>query len=232
MDEFAESERRVGDGLALARRMGNRQWEASLMGGTVLGLAMLGRWEEAIAMATEAAAISTTSWTQALLLDLVRIHCERGELGDARAVIEGASATDESADIQTRVGRGAATAHLLRTEGSLEPALETAERAFEQARAAFGPTSALFKMAFEEVAGVRRSPPGAPSAPTSCSRCSTRCCPGQVTPQLRAIQNRYLGRLAAAAGEAWRGRGARRGRALLRGDRDALPCRRGAPRAG
>ena len=62
-----------------------------------------------------------------------------------------ASATDESADIQTRVGRGAATAHLLRTEGSLEPALETAERTFEQARAAFGPTSVLFKMAFEEV---------------------------------------------------------------------------------
>ena len=34
-------------------------------------LSMLGRWEEAIAMATATAAISTTSWTQALLLDLV-----------------------------------------------------------------------------------------------------------------------------------------------------------------
>ena len=200
MDEFAESERRVGDGLALARRMGNRQWEASLMGGTVLGLAMLGRWEEAIAMATEAAAISTTSWMQALLLDLVRIHCERGELGDARAVIEGASATDESADMQTRVGRGAATAHMLRTEGSLEPALETAERAFEQARAAFGPTSALFKMAFEEVLECAVAA-GRPERAHELLALVDTLLPGQVTPQLRAIQNRYLGRLAAAAGE-------------------------------
>jgi tetratricopeptide (TPR) repeat protein len=200
LDEFAVSESRVSEGLALARRVGNRQWEASLMGGTVHELSMLGRWDDAIAMATGAAAISTTAWTQGLLLDLVRVHCERGELGEARGVIESASATDESADIQTRVGRGAATAHLLRLEGSLDAALENAEQAFEQARAAFGPTLTFFKVTFDEVLECAIAA-GRPERASELLALLDTLRPGQVTPQLRAIQNRYLGRLAAAAGE-------------------------------
>jgi tetratricopeptide (TPR) repeat protein len=200
LDQFGVSESRVADGLALARRIGNRQWEASLIGGTVLELSMLGRWDEAFAMAAEVAELASTSWIQALLLELVRIHCERGELGAARAVVEGASATDDSADVQTRVGRGAVTAHLLRAEGAVEPALELAERTLEEARTAFGPTSSLFKVAYEEALECATAA-GRPERARELLGLLDPLRPGQLTPQLRAIQSRYLGRLAAATGE-------------------------------
>jgi tetratricopeptide (TPR) repeat protein len=199
LDEFGSSESRVAEGVALARRIGDRQWEASLMGGTVLELAMLGRWDEAVATAADAAALSTTAWAQALNLELVRIYCERGEVGEARAALDGASATDESTEAQTRVGRGAVTAHLLRAEGALEQALETAERTFEHARTTFGPTSSLYKTAFAEVLECAMTA-GRPERAHELLELLDTLLSGQVTPQLRAIQSRYVGRLTAVAG--------------------------------
>jgi tetratricopeptide (TPR) repeat protein len=199
LDQFGVSEGRVAEGVALARRIGNRGWEASLLGGSILELSMLGRWDEAVATAADAAELTSTSWLQALLLELVRIHCERGELGEARAAVDGAAATDDSADIQTRVGRGAVVAHLLRAEGSLEPALELAERVFEEARAGFGPTSSFYKTAFEEVLECAMAA-GRPERVHELLALLDPLRPGQVTPQLRAIQTRYRGRLAAATG--------------------------------
>jgi tetratricopeptide (TPR) repeat protein len=199
LDQFRDSESRGAEGMALARRIGDRQWEASLMGGTVLELSMLARWDEAVAMAAEAAALSTTSWIQSLLLELVRIHCERGDPADARSVLEGASATDDSADIQTRVGRGAMTAHLLRAEGALGPALEIAERTFEEARAAFGPTSSFFKAAFEQALECAITA-GRYERVEELLAVVDPLRPGQITPLLRAMHNRYRGRLAATTG--------------------------------
>jgi class 3 adenylate cyclase/tetratricopeptide (TPR) repeat protein len=200
LDEFGVSESRVTEGLALARRVGNRQWEASLRGGTVLELSMLGRWDEAFAMAAEAAELADSAWVQALLLELVRIHCERGEIGEARAALEGAAATGESADRQTRVGRAVVTARLLRAEEALGAAIETADHAVEDARTAFGPASSLFKAAWEEalecaMAADRHERVDELLAILDPLR------PGQVTPQLRAIHARYRGRRAAATGE-------------------------------
>jgi class 3 adenylate cyclase/tetratricopeptide (TPR) repeat protein len=200
LDQFGVSANRVAEGTALARRIGNRQWEASLLGGSVLELSMLGRWDEAIAVATEAAELATSAWIQALLLELVRIYCERGETGAARAVLDGASDTDDSADMQTRTGRGAVAAHLLRAEGAIEPALELAERTFEEAHAAFGPTSSLFKIAFDEVLECAMAA-GRPERARELLAVLDPLRPGQVTPMLRAIHNRYRGRLAVATGE-------------------------------
>ena len=194
LDQFDTSQSRVAEGVALARRIGNRGWEASLLGGTVLELSMLGRWDEAFAIAGEARALATTTWMESMLLELVRVHCERGELVEARAVLDGAAATGESADMQTRVGRAAVTAHLLRAEGALDPALETAERAFEDARAAFGPASSLYKAGFEEALECAMAA-GRPERVHELLALLDPLRPGQVTPQLRAIQTRYRGRL-------------------------------------
>jgi class 3 adenylate cyclase/tetratricopeptide (TPR) repeat protein len=200
LDQFGVSASRVAEGMTLARRIGDRQWEASLMGGSILELSMLGRWDEAIATAAKVAELAATAWIQALLLELVRIHCERGDVGEARAVLGSAVDTDDSADIQTRVGRGAVTAHLLRAEGAVEPALEIAERTFAEARAAFGPTSSLLKVAFEEVLESAMTA-GRPERATELLTFLDPLRPGQMTPMLRATHNRYRGRLAAAAGE-------------------------------
>ena len=200
LDQFGVSANRVAEGTTLARRIGNRQWEASLMGGSVVALSLLGRWDEAIAVATEAAVLAATAWIQALLLELVRIHCERGELGEARAVLDTAADTDDSADIQTRIGRGTVTAHLLRAEGAIEAALELAERTFEEARVGFGPTSLLLKIAFEEVLESAMAA-GRPERARELLSFLDPLRPGQVTPMLRATHTRYRGRLAAATGE-------------------------------
>jgi len=108
--------------------------------------------------------------------------------------------TEDSGDSQTVVARGRITAHLLRAEGALEQALETAEQAFAVARAAFGPTSTLYKTAFEEVLECAMSA-GRPERVHELLALLDPLRPGQVTPQLRAIQTRYRGRLAAATGE-------------------------------
>ena len=200
LDQFDLTDSRVAEGVAIARRTGDRQWEASLTGGAVLAQWMLGRWDEAVEMAAAARELATTSWIEALLLELVLIHCGRGELAEARAVMEGGSVTEDSGDSQTVVARGRITAHLLRAEGALEQALETAEQAFAVARAAFGPTSTLYKTAFEEVLECAMSA-GRPERVHELLALLDPLRPGQVTPQLRAIQTRYRGRLAAATGE-------------------------------
>jgi class 3 adenylate cyclase/tetratricopeptide (TPR) repeat protein len=200
LDQFAASDARAVDGLALARRVGDRQWQASLHGGRVFGLSMVGRWDDAIAAAAEAAEISATSWAQALRLELIRVYCERGQAGEARAVLEAASATDDATDAQTRVGRGAVLAHLLRAEDAIEAALDTAEQTFEDARTMFGPTSALYKVAYEEVLECAIAA-GRTERAIELLALLDPLRPGQVTPQLRAIQARFRGRLTAAAGE-------------------------------
>ena len=201
LDQFDLTDSRVAEGVAIARRTGDRQWEASLTGGAVLAQWMLGRWDEAAEMAAAARELATTSWIEALLLELVMIHCARGELGEARAVMEGGSVTEDSGDSQTVVARGRITAHLLRAEGALEQALATAEQAFAVARAAFGSTSTFYKTAFEEVLECAISA-GRPERVEELLAFLDPLRPGQVTPQLRAIHNRYRGRLAAATGQA------------------------------
>jgi hypothetical protein len=109
--------------------------------------------------------------------------------------------TEDSGDSQTVVARGRITAHLLRAEGALEQALETAEQAFAVAHAAFGPTSTFYKTAFEEVLECAMSA-GRPERVEELLAFLDPLRPGQVTPQLRAIHNRYRGRLAAATGQA------------------------------
>ncbi len=201
LDQFDLTDSRVAEGLAIARRTGDRQWEASLVGGAVLEQWMLGRWDEAVETAAAARELATTSWIEALLLELVLIHCGRGELAEARAVVEGASVTEVSGDSQTVVARGRITAHLLRAEGALEPALEAAEQAFEVARAAFGPTSTFYKTAFEEVLECAMAA-GRPERVEELLALLDPLKPGQVTPLLRAIHTRHRGRLAALTGQA------------------------------
>jgi class 3 adenylate cyclase len=116
-------------GLELARRFGDRRWEASLVGASLWLLSLCGRWDEALALADEVRELATTAFNQGFLLDLVPIHCARGELEEGRAVLAAGSGLAESADPQFLIGYHLTDAIQLRAEGRLQQSLDAAERA-------------------------------------------------------------------------------------------------------
>ena len=125
-------------GLELARRVGDRRFEAMFLAGQVGTLGMLGRWDEALAHAGEAQALGPTASTQSTLVEALTIHIERGELEQARQLFAGLSTLAQAEELQVVVSYANAEAGLLRAEGRLQEALAAAERALAAARAQIG----------------------------------------------------------------------------------------------
>ncbi len=73
--------------LELARRVGDRQWEANFVAGPTGMLAMLGRWDEALSRAAEAETLATTDFVRGLLLHIAPIHLHRGDLDSYRRLL-------------------------------------------------------------------------------------------------------------------------------------------------
>ena len=115
--------------LELARRVGDRTWEAGFLGRSILSLSELGRWDEALARAAEVEELATTEFTQSFLVATVPIHCERGAPEEARRLFARLDAVGRSTN-PDHVGLWAVSeARLLRTEGRPQEALAAAERA-------------------------------------------------------------------------------------------------------
>ncbi|MGZ4431237.1 MAG: ATP-binding protein, partial [Gaiellales bacterium] len=196
-DEFTESDARVGEAIRIARQVGDRGWEASLLGGQMLALVMLGRWDEALSIADQAEEIATTSYAQALLLDLVTVYCERGQLEHGRRLLDRLLAgLQSSEDVQTIVGRAVVEAHLLRLQGRPAEAREQAERGLAVARESFAPVSVLFKVALEESLEVALAQ-GDLAWANELLAILDPLRPGEQTPLLAAIRARFQARLAA-----------------------------------
>ena len=112
-DEFEDAVDLINRGLELARRVGDRGAEASLTGGAISSLVLLGRWDEAIA---RAAATPESPTRASLLTHLATVHSERGDTTHAKAQLADL-ALEASEDVQARTGLGIAEATILRKEG-------------------------------------------------------------------------------------------------------------------
>ena len=116
-------------GLALARRVGNRIWEWRLMGDSTSALSLTGRWTEALDqlanMPEEGAAAG-----YGLLPSLAEVQVNRGSLTEARALLSLLARFETSVDLQERAEYGAAKAILLQAEGRHDDALAAGEEAF------------------------------------------------------------------------------------------------------
>jgi tetratricopeptide (TPR) repeat protein len=114
--------------LALARRRGDRRWESNLRTGGLIHLLQLGRWDEAltIAAAEEPGVANETARGQ--MLAVAVIHCERGDLERARAMLAAADTLRDSDNPQTSSGHAVAEARLLRAERRPADALVAAQR--------------------------------------------------------------------------------------------------------
>jgi tetratricopeptide (TPR) repeat protein len=122
-DRYADAVDTIDGGVDLARRVGNRLW---VRAGVISSLVLLGRWDEAL----ERAAELDGSDDQGLLLPLVTVSCERGDVPGARQWLS--PALRESEDAQVQSGIAVADATLLRAEGKLQEALDRAESAFTE----------------------------------------------------------------------------------------------------
>jgi tetratricopeptide (TPR) repeat protein len=129
-DRLEEAIEQLEQGLALARKVGNRFWELSLVDSMVDVLVILGRWDEAASWAalmpepqpdTPAPMTSVTS--------LAEIYAHRGELGRAEEVLARGTSFATSADLQDRAAYLASRAVLYQEQGRHAEALEAAGQA-------------------------------------------------------------------------------------------------------
>ena len=133
-DRYAEAERSVGDGLTLARRVGNWFWESSLLGHIYPKYA-LGRWDDLVASLDEIPpdeyARARTGFTQGYVAFGTAVEVHRGDLEAATQRLERFAELQTSADVQevTEYACGAATLRL--ADGDPKEAFRFAEIAIE-----------------------------------------------------------------------------------------------------
>jgi tetratricopeptide (TPR) repeat protein len=193
-DLFAEAVDVSDRRLEYDRRLGNRLGETIALAAPVTSLMLLGRWSEALAHAGESTERATDAWTKALTIPAAAIHCERGELEQARQFLAGLAALEESDDLQTVSAYTTFEARLLRAEGRVEEALALADRAFTLCEGV-GITAIISKLALTEALEGAAALGGADTARDRLALLDD-VPPGHLTPFLRAQQARFRGRLA------------------------------------
>jgi len=133
MDRAHESAELARDGLALARRVGNRYWEWLLLG-FAYPLFALGDWDEVLAREE---GLPDEDWARArlafatLLTSIVPVRVNRGQLEAAKRSTRLLAEFEASADLQERAQVHFVEAALLLAEGNNAEALRSAEASLE-----------------------------------------------------------------------------------------------------
>ncbi len=185
-------------GIALARKVGNRQQEWSLLLESAWPLTFSGRWDEALARAAEV----PESQLETLVIPspvACEIEAARGRTEEARRVLELFAHRESSADVQQQALYRANASTVLFAEERYDEALVNGEEAFAARRTlgnvhvavkegfAYGVEAAFALGRLEKVEEL--------VAQVEALR------PGQMAPFLRAHALRFRARLAAARGQ-------------------------------
>ncbi|HZB02322.1 MAG TPA: adenylate/guanylate cyclase domain-containing protein [Actinomycetota bacterium] len=137
-DRYTDADRLVREGVALARRVGNRLWEFSLLGHVYPKYA-LGLWDELMASLQEIPPDEFTrsrlGFNQGYVAYGTAVEVHRGDLAAAARRLERFAEMPESADVQdvAEWACGAATLHL--ADGDPKEALRFAEDAMAEREA-------------------------------------------------------------------------------------------------
>jgi tetratricopeptide (TPR) repeat protein len=144
-DEYADALGYLDESLALARNLGNRPNEWSVLAERTYPLSMLGRWDEAQTTSEEFTPeqFESGGLMLSLLQSAVEIHIQRGELDDARRVFSMFSRLEESTDVQERSCYLGSRAALRRAEGRPQEALADGEATIEAGRTLGIPAQAV-----------------------------------------------------------------------------------------
>ncbi len=114
--------------LELARRVGDRQWESVFLGSPASFLMMLGRWDEALALAAEAEALAPNEFVRGLVLQMAPIHVHRGDLDAARRLLAASESAASSENASWAAVYALTEAQLHAAEGRHAEALEAVDR--------------------------------------------------------------------------------------------------------
>jgi tetratricopeptide (TPR) repeat protein len=183
----------TAEGLALARRAGDRLGELSTMAIQLGHLVAYGSWSEAVALGDELRALPDLPAVARLeLMMLVPVLVRQGQLGAAREVLQLLPEGESSGDVQTRTLYHTMLATVLRAEGRLDDAIRAADVAYA------GRTELGFVLPVKEsiVEGFE-----AAFALGDTSKCSEllevleALRPGESTPYVRAQRTRLRARL-------------------------------------
>jgi tetratricopeptide (TPR) repeat protein len=148
-DRYADALMISDHAAAVARRVGDRNWEAMLFAGPISTLVLLGRWDEALAREAEMNEVAEMLSLEHLLLPLIEIDCWRGNVEQARVRLERSSALKTHESVDYVASYQLHEAQLLRAEGSARAAQEVLDRALE-ARSELGTSDLPVKLAFVE----------------------------------------------------------------------------------
>ncbi len=135
-DRYADSLGYLDESLALARRIGRRPNESTVLSERTYALYMLGRWDEALAIGDEFTQerIDAGGVMLSLLQSAVEIHLRRNEVDAARNVFAMFSRLEGSTDVQELTGYFTERAALRRADGDLRGALADCDATIEAGR--------------------------------------------------------------------------------------------------
>jgi tetratricopeptide (TPR) repeat protein len=200
-DLYEQSAAFARDGLELARRVGNRYWEWSLLGNAYVFYA-LGEWDE-VAMREQL--LPEGDWARVrlafttLLTSIVPLWLHRGQAAEVQRYTQLFAALETSADVQERAQVLCAEAAIAFAEGRYDVALSGALAAlatrdlvsldYEAVREAFviGVDAALALNDDTRAKEILSLAEGLP--------------PGEFTPFFRHHSRRFAARIAAAKGD-------------------------------
>jgi predicted ATPase/class 3 adenylate cyclase len=197
-DRHAEALELRERSIALARRRGDRSRESQARTGSLDILFVLGRWDEALAIAAEEEPLVASEEARGEMLAAALIHCERGDLDAARALLTAANTVRDSDNPERRAGYAVVEARLLRAQGREADALAAAERPL----ATLGElaiTDPSVKSALVEATEVALAIPDLPKT-EGLLAIAESLDPGELTPFLQANTARLRARLDAARG--------------------------------
>ena len=133
-DRYGEALDALGEGLALVRRIGDRRGELYMLSETSYALAMTGRWDEALATASEIPDEHLAkSQLVSVLPALLDVYLHRGRVADARELLSLFDRFEGSLDVEASSIHAAARSALEYAEGRYPTALESGLAAVETA---------------------------------------------------------------------------------------------------
>jgi predicted ATPase/class 3 adenylate cyclase len=201
-DRFADAIELTEHTLALVRRRGDRFWESRLRTATLAACFLLGRWDEALAIAAEEEPPVADEILCGQLLDAVSIHCERGHLEPADALLATGTALRDSDNPESRANYVCLEARLLRAHGRAADALAAADRALATL-GEVGITDAYIKRVLVEAVEAALALVDLDRAEQLLA-IPESLYPGERTPMLQAHALRLRARLEAARGQGHR----------------------------
>ncbi len=199
IDRYGESQAVYEQGLAMARRIGNRLWLRYLQCDAPIPLFMLGRWDDALARLDEA-----TSGGEAIndvvgpVVITPLIYGNRGQPDSAAGVFATYARYERSGDVQEAAAFAAGRAAFLNGQGRHADALAEAERALDYSDKA-GDTALSTKIGFAEAVDAALVLGDLNRVGSMIER-GDRMTSIRVSPVSRALVDRAKARLAVATG--------------------------------